>query len=132
MALILPSESEILFLDFLLESVYTYHLYKNDVDPDEDTVLADFTEANFVGYAAQDAEDWDTAAIDGGRAVSEAEDLYWEVLSSATANSIYGYYVTDADGELAWCEQFAGAPYTMDTAGQRLGVTPRLTLRSEF
>lgn len=92
-------------MDYLLADssrAVTYHLYKNLVVIDEDTVLGDFTEAAFPGYAAKAAETEPAATTDAfHQAVSEGADMTWTCTSTpGSTEQIYGIYITFVDASL--------------------------------
>lgn len=101
-------------------------LFKNDLTPTPDTVVADLTEADFDGYA-------DFGPVVWG-AVFTNPDGYAEIVGgvaqftdtgAVTPNTIYGYYATDAAGTgLFWAERFED-PITMDENADAILVIPR-------
>ncbi len=107
-----------------------YHLFKNDVTPAAGSVLGDFTEANFTGYASKNVNDWGAVVEVSGEAVSVASDQVWTVGVIGTGNDIYGYYVTYG-GTLIFAERAPGAPIDMNTEANTLTITPRFTGRSQ-
>jgi len=72
------------------------HLIKAPFTPTPSAVVADFDEADFVGYAA--AEVAPTAGVawddDFLNAVISFNSAHFQPTSGATPNTIYGYYVT--------------------------------------
>jgi hypothetical protein len=88
-----------------------YHLFVNDFEPGRTTTLADLTEAAWAGYNAVpvgDAE-WLDTGVSGDvdiwihSAISFAN-------SSGADQSAFGYYATDAEGELLLVARFDSAP----------------------
>jgi len=125
-----PAESLINILDFFLDSTeidLTYKLFKNDVTVDEDTVLGDFTEADFGGYAAKAAEDEAEPTINGSdEAQSLGAELEWVKTGAPEAvQQIYGCYVTWID-EGAVERLFAAfelpAPVAIAVAGNNVKI----------
>ena len=117
-------------LDFLLDSPdieVTYHLFKNNVTIDEDTVLADLTEADFDGYAALDAVNEPEPTINGSdEAQSLGEELEWVKTGAPEAvQQIYGVYVT-FQNEVPATKLFAAfnlpAPVAIAVAGNNVKV----------
>lgn len=108
-------------LNYLLadtDLAWTYHLYKNNLTPVAGTVLADFTESNFTGYAAKIAV---TEAAVTVNASNEAQDLgdemTWTCTADGAAQQAFGIYVTfhdidDATPRLGPAWRFA-APTTI-------------------
>jgi hypothetical protein len=71
-------------------------LYKNDITPDQTTVLADFDEADFTGYAASAAITWGAAFTDILGLTHLIGDIKTFTLSAlTTVNTVYGYYITN-------------------------------------
>jgi hypothetical protein len=110
---------------------YVIRLFQNDHTPDPADVLADYTEADFSGYAELDLDGWAAAVTVSGRAQIVATLKVWTHSAGAVDNDIYGYYVVNAGGALVWAERDPNAPVTVDTAGQEYNVLPRFTLRLE-
>jgi hypothetical protein len=82
--------------------VHLYTAVANPIGPL--SVLGDFTEATFGGYAPKTAL-FSAPYLDGlGRAVSDSPLLLWAATNAVTPNVILGFYVTDsADVVLLWC-----------------------------
>lgn len=134
MTLKVPDAILIASLDDLMEGRYLnakIKLYKNDITPDEASELADFTEADFSGYAEQALVLDGTAAIVGGKAQQDFDPAVFAHDGGATPNDLYGYFVVDSsETDLLWAERYAGAPGVINTAGQTYTVVPQLTLDS--
>lgn len=130
MALVVPDSAERDNLDYTLDRRdRVYHLYQNNYTPTDSSVLSDFVEANFTGYAAQTvaATAWNNATTDAsGNTCATAADLVW-TNTGTTSQTIYGYYVTDTGGTiLEWCERFAN-PRTLNP-NDKLTLTPQVCL----
>jgi len=100
-------------------------LFKNDVTPDESTVIGDLTEADFTGYSSQTLTGSSWSAASSG-ATSYAEQSF---TSSAdqTAQTVYGWYLERATGgELVAADRFSSPP-TIENNGDVIKVTPTLT-----
>lgn len=110
-------------------------LFQNNFVPDADTVLVDFTEANFAGYAAGVPSNPFNAVTLTGAGYSQIESpdvLTFTASSGATPNTIYGYYVVNiASNRVRWCEKF-DAPMAMTTTGNRINITLRYWAKSEY
>lgn len=102
-------------------------LYKNNYTPLGTSVAADFTEANFDGYAAIRINDFGAAALDGSnQAHIDAPIKTFTCTGATTSNDIYGYYYTRADdGTLVSAERNAAGPFTINAAGLTYSVVPR-------
>lgn len=114
----------------------TYHLYKNDVTPDADTVIGDLTEANFSGYASHTVTGWGYTSpgidVDSRAVVLGDENFTATHNGGGTNNDIYGYYVTDNSGGLLWAQRLDSPPIPVDANGKFVTVVPKFTLRSQF
>jgi hypothetical protein len=112
---------------------YKWGLFKNNFTPGDTSVIGDITAADFSGYSGlQSFSSWNAATWSTPRAVATAGDVVWTHNGGGTSNDIYGYYVVDGSGNLAWAERNAAAPVTMSSAGQTYTVKPQYTRRSEF
>jgi len=137
MALKVPDVSCLTWLDNL-RSVWNaaglkVRLFKNNYTPVAGSVIGSFTEANFSGYTPGSLGTLGAATTVSGRASTTAATANTWTKSGATGNDIYGYYVTDAGGTvLYWAERGSAAPYSMNTNGEGLSVTPTVTQGSEF
>ncbi|GAA1749379.1 hypothetical protein [Nonomuraea bangladeshensis] len=134
MTLVVVNQGEEAFLDAILAVGYTLRLFKNDVTDGltagqvEALTEADFTEADFTGYAsaALTGGGWTTSAGDPATGTYAAQNF----ISSAdqTPQTLYGYYVTrTSDGALQWFEEFT-TPLVIEFDGEFIRVTPRVTL----
>jgi len=71
-------------------------LYKNNFTPTKASVAADFTEADFSGYADR-VLDWDVAFLNSTpRAQKNAGSETFVRTAGDVSNTIYGAYITDA------------------------------------
>lgn len=92
------------------------HLFTNNVNPSNATVLADFTEATFAGYVAQSLTT-PNPAVDAAH-ISTVTAVSVSFTITAGAQNIYGWYVTNsANTRLMWSQRDAAAPVAMDAAG---------------
>lgn len=110
--------------DGLLDDV-EIHLYQNNYTPGPASVLGDFTEATFDGYAASDAVVWGTPFTDLlDNAVVAGGSKQFTSTGATTPNVVYGYYVTDAAGTgYKYAERFDN-PVNIDGAAQAVVVLP--------
>lgn len=78
----------------------TVHLYTNDYTPTPQSVVGDFTEATFTGYAAVAVAGWTANRLEASGAVStDATNVIPFVgPGDATGQSIMGYFVKSAGG----------------------------------
>jgi hypothetical protein len=116
--IVVPDEGEIVLMDWMLSdgpADLVLHLYKNDYTPHRESVVTDFTEADFVDYASVTltVAGWQPAVLDMGAAQKKWGSDFLAFATSGTSQVIYGYYVTTADGlTLVWAERFP-APQTV-------------------
>jgi hypothetical protein len=104
------------------------HLFKNNLTPTPNTLLADFTPADYSGYAAKTVT-WSDAYFDSNddAIVSGGEHLFAQ--TGATGNDIYGAYLTDSAGtKLLRSARLPDAPYPLDGAGDVLPVLVKIGL----
>lgn len=101
-------------------------LFKNNLTPGTGTVIGDFTEADFTGYAAISLSGFPASSIVSHAASSTGSQVTFTVGSSpTTTNNIYGWYVTNSAGtKLYGCQRDANAPIAMAVAGAIYQVTP--------
>ena len=139
MAIVVPNEGELVLLARMLaetsiSDTYSLKLYQSVTGSlGASTVVADFTEATFTGYAARSLTraNWNSSPVIG-TVSGKAEATYtaeqaWTAGSSQTVN---GYYVTTGDGtKTLWAEAFSSAIAL--TSNDILRIRPKLTLNSE-
>lgn len=136
--IVIPRTSRATLLAMLLNKTVAeeldLHVYKNDYTPNDDTELADFIEANFAGYAAEQLDSAVYAITVPGPGTSipasaEYDDIEFASSAEQAANNNYGYYVTRRiTGDLLWCERFSDGPYTIATADNKFTINPRFRL----
>lgn len=104
------------------------HLYKNDFTPSHLSVLADFIEADFGGYAAA-VVTWSAVFLDqNGVPVSTIGEILF-AMTGAPTNLVYGCYLTDAAGTgLLWSTRFDTTPVNFAVAPDALPVTAQMSL----
>src|SRR6185369_1853146 len=125
--LVLPLEGTVNFLAgtayvWTADANLSYHLYKNDLTPDKDTVLGDLVEADFSGYSSVTVTAWNYGSIsldaEDRAFTTGTPDAVFTHSGGATDNDIYGYYVLGNSGELMWVQRYDDAPFAMDGAGR--------------
>lgn len=134
MSIIVPDIAELLQLQLLLDSLIdtaVVHLFSNNITPDEDTVLGDFTECTYSGYGGGQTPTWDGPTTDmSNRAAITSEVMQYAHNGGATANTVYGYYVVASGTDLVFCERFA-APIVMDDATDQFSLQIVYRLRED-
>jgi hypothetical protein len=84
----------------------TVHLFCNNITPSDSDVVGDYTEASGAGYAAQTLTtgSW-TISIVSNLAQAVYGTLTFALTGVLTTNTtVYGYYVTDDNGDLMWAD----------------------------
>jgi len=72
-------------------------LFQNDITPGPNSVVADFTEANFGSYASVTLSTWGAPYVDvDGIAKVSPPSSQFQPDDSDDPNTIYGFYVTQA------------------------------------
>jgi len=136
MAIVLPNAAELIaLLAIINEENLVVHIFQNNITPGDNTTLADFTEASFIGYSATSLASLDFDATSGTED-SPAVATYNEVISfTSTANqepqNCYGYYIVgQTSGALRWCERFTDAPYNVGNINDSFALTPKIELNT--
>jgi len=134
MPLVVPDIGELVALASWLAGVaptLTMRLYKNNYTPVDASILTDFTEANFSGYAAVGITMGSPSEVSNkAKSVATAPAVYTHN-GGGTANTIYGYYIHDTVlNQLMWAERF-GSSQIMTNNGDQISVTAVLTFDSE-
>lgn len=106
-------------------------LYKNDYIPVIGSVLGDFVEATFPGYAPQDINISNPAFLNGQGAAELDADLVTFTQTAGPAQLVYGYFVYDATLVVIAAQRFP-APQNMTGAGASLDVGVKFVFHSEF
>jgi len=133
---IVPEEAEINFLSELITTLLdgcNCHLFSNNITVSAATVLTDFTECTFTGYAEDAFTAWSSPAIQGdGSAGSTPGDATFTPTSGGGSGTIYGGYVTDpGDAELLWAWNYPSGGITV-AMGITLHVSPLFTILSRY
>jgi len=130
MSIVTPDCGEVRLLGWALNNVtqqnQTLKLFVNDVTPDDDTVVGDFTECTATGYAAKTLTkgSWTVATAVGVTSATYATQTF--TITALTADC-YGYYVIDANaGTLLWCERFSSSEPLY--AGKSISIVPYIEL----
>lgn len=104
---------------------YTYHLFKNNHSVTRNSLLTDFVECDFSGYAAQ-LPAWIAAVQIGVEDIATAPTLTFTPDGSFVGTQeVWGYYVTDNLGDYAFGENFDGGPVTLTLPGQEVKIFPQ-------
>lgn len=112
------------------------HLFVNDVIPAQTGIT--YTEATGGGYPTGSPQNGLVLTMGSTWVVTPANDpsdaIYaqqtFTFTGALTTNpTIYGYYVTDADGVVLWAERFTTS-FTPTTNGDNIKITPKFQMSS--
>lgn len=129
--IVAPNEYKTVWLDRALQGGSAESLslrcYSNDVTPDEDSTLADFTICDFIGYANQTlvSSDWDASTIIDDEAVTVHADepFAFERTSTGSPQTIYGWLLVGATSGLVALASRLDTPRVMASAGDTTEIT---------
>jgi len=94
---------------------YHMHLFQNDFMPDKTSLIGDFVEATFDGYADQ-LVNFSAIYLNGSnQAQSDAASITWVKGVGSTDNTIYGIYMTDASDAIVIGFEILVTPIVFDT-----------------
>lgn len=134
MPLIWPKQGSLKLMDDLADNflpTLALALYRNDYIPTSASVLADFTEASFPGYAPQSISTPNPSFLNGGGQAENDADLLTFNQSAGPAQVIYGYFIYDAALVVIAAQRFP-APVNMTGPGASLDVGAKFTCISQF
>lgn len=135
MALLIPIAGELVILSAMQPwlNTLTCRLYQNDHVPAFGDTVSDYEEADFGGYEGLPTDDWNDPFASGeGKGEITHPTLRWEMDSEFPQCQVFGYYITNDDGELVWAERRPGGPITMNFPGKPFTVKLRQSLRNDF
>jgi len=97
-------------------------LFSNNFVPGSGTGSGDLTEATFDGYAAIDPTPWSDPVIDpesNTYYLSPTVVVTFTQTGVVVTNTIYGFYLVDANGKLIMANRF-DVPVEMDALGKQI------------
>jgi hypothetical protein len=101
-------------------------LFKNNLTPDNTSVLADFTEADFTGYSAITLTGGSWTTTQGNPSTGAYAQQTFSSSAAQAVQTIYGYYITrTSTGRVWYYERFATAR-TIQGATDTIKVTPNV------
>lgn len=96
-------------------------LFKNDFTPTPATVIGDFIEADFSGYAAKTIAAFGAVHTNPDGSAEVASPLeQFDHSGGAVSNLVYGWWFETAAGVLIMSERFASAPIPMAVVGDSI------------
>lgn len=132
MALVVPDGGERRMLEYIVNksapTALTIRLYVNDVDlSSEGFSASNFTEASGAGYVAValPGANWVVSTTSG---ISTARYATGVTFNFSVGQQLYGYYVTNAGGDVMWAEEFPSAPFSLPAGGGSVVVQPQVQL----
>ncbi len=104
-------------------------LFKNNFTPADASVAGDFTEATFTGYAALTLTGASWVATPGAPSSIAYAQQTFTSSANQTAQTIYGYYLTQASsGKVVGAQLFTN-PRIVENLNDLIKVTPTLTMK---
>lgn len=128
MAQKIPDLSEVKALQAWLElEDLDLKLFKNNHVPADTDTAADYTEANFTGYAAEPLVMGSWVYTPGSPSTAVYGDVVYTSSAGSQSQIVYGYYVVQRiSGDLMFAERFDDndpeAPYTIVNVGDTITV----------
>ena len=117
-----------------LDTNVKIRLFANNYTPVQASVIGNFTEIAYTGYAAVTL----SGAVDGGIDANDRDTWTWPTVTFQCTSSAglpvtaYGYYVTDsANTTVLWAERFSTAQ-VFTTNGDGFTVPPQFSGGSIF
>lgn len=134
MCLVVPIEGEKRLLDMAVDgdsfTDVRLGVYKNDYTPVSGSVFADFTAANFSGYAVATPSFSAATTVNGRGEIIDSAARDFTHNGGGTSNTCYGYYVYDnANSKILWAERF-GSALLMAVSGDKIRITLHLAMGS--
>lgn len=129
-SLVVPNLSEIRMLEYILNITSADNpklwLYSNDITPDGDSVIGDFTLITSSDIEL-DPLNWVISTVNGLGVAEYPTQIY--TLTPGTV--IYGYVITNnASDFLLWSQRCFFAPVTLTVSAPTFSVTPRFNASS--
>jgi len=126
---LLQSLSQLLSLQF---GRWKTGLFQNDREPRQTDSLSNYVPCDWSGYQGlQRIYFLNPPFMAGKRARAEGQELVWSHDGGPIANFVYGFYVVDNNGDLAYAERFCKGPFEVKNKGRKFKLTPVFTARNE-
>lgn len=130
MTLVVPSVGQVQDLSKILNQNFSLKLFSNNATLGPTNTAATFTEVAGGGYVAKvlTFANWNIILDNPSYATYPDQDFLFTGVTNAPG-TIYGYYILDAGGVLAWAEGFDPAlvPFT-PIAGSLIRISPKLQI----
>jgi hypothetical protein len=107
-------------------NTFTLRLFVNNHTPASPDTASNYTEASFPGYAAIAVNAWGNAAFNASSQGQTTETVrtFTQTSVPGSPQTVYGYYITDAGGNLQWAEANPFGGQLMNAAPQTYQVLP--------
>jgi len=116
----------------LMTGWFQVGLFANDRLPLLDDLVGDYIPCDFSGYnGLRLFYGWSAPVASGVFSMSSASPIVWAHDGGPINNLVYGYYVLDRFGVLAFAERFCDGPFVLDRAGRKLVITPTFRASNE-
>lgn len=121
----LNTEADAIVVD---SDTWRLHLYQNNFTPTTTSVLGDFVESTFPGYAAQNLT-WTPGAISGNNKPIPSGSIA-NTTTFINLEFVFGYYITDSTDTVLYGAELFGfpGPFDMSVVGTVIQVTVLETL----
>jgi hypothetical protein len=129
MAAVFPNEGEEAIGDDITGANLTLALFRNDYTPVAGSQLANFTVATFTGYAAKTLTGGAWTSTQGAPTTVVYAEQTFTSSADQSVQQIYGYFIHNGT-QVLWAERFSDAPYAMQYNGDRILITPSLSVGS--
>lgn len=128
--LVIPSSAEMIFLRYVTDNDVPQdlimRLFANDLKPSKSTGRSDVEEVFGGGYSPKELEAFRWSFMNGNPSVAQYPEVVWAF--DSPVGKVFGYYLTRTDGSLLWLERFHNGPYEIDTRGDKIKVSPKISL----
>lgn len=130
-----PNQGEALIMQWIVGQEIPpglkLRLYKNNKTPGDADTEADYTEADFVGYAEVSYQPFDFDITPGNPTTAVGIGVAFTATAGSQNQDIYGYYfVTDDTRNLLVSAEKFIAPVNINNNGDSVTVFPTLTGQS--
>lgn len=105
-------------------------LFQNNITPSDASVIGDFTEATFTGYAAATiaAASFGAVTVASHVASSTYANVTFTRSTTGASQSLYGFYITDFGATKVYAAaRFSAAPLVLTNSGDNIALTSQAT-----
>lgn len=122
---VIPDEGMKRYLEVVNGALATLQLrlFQNNITPSKTSVLADFTIANFTGYASFSPLTWGAVTVAANIASKTASAVVFSFGLGITVNTIFGWYLVDSSAGKVLAANRLAVPKLMAVFGDTISVT---------